>query len=137
MTKVLAHASLSGVHLTAERIETILADMVPLKAQLSPDEVLTLVGRYFEIGLDDLISPSRKREIAQARQVAMYLLRSELDLSFANIGALFGGRDHATVMHSVEKIEGLVQSDDGVQSAVESLRSRIVAPQPVLERVRV
>ncbi|HNS03579.1 MAG TPA: chromosomal replication initiator protein DnaA [Anaerolineae bacterium] len=137
LTKVLAHASLSGVHLTAERIEGILADMVPLKAQLSPDEVLTLVGRYFEINLDDLISPSRKREIVQARQVAMYLLRSELDLSFANIGALFGGRDHATVMHSVEKIEGLVQSDDGVQSAVDSLRARIVAPQPVLERVRV
>ncbi len=136
LTKVLAHANLSGVHLTAERIEAILADMVPLKAQMSPDEVLVLVARYFELSLDDLISPSRKREIVQARQVTMYLLRSELQLSFANIGALFGGRDHATVMHSVEKIERLVQSDDAVQSAVESLRSRIVSPQPVLERVR-
>lgn len=136
LTKVLAHANLSGVHLTVERIEAILADMAPLKAQMTPDEVLVLVARYFEVSLDDLISPSRKREIAQARQITMYLLRSELQLSFANIGALFGGRDHATVMHSVEKIEGLAQSDDAVQSAVESLRSRMVSPQPVLERAR-
>lgn len=137
LTKVLAHASLSGVRLTAERIEAILADMAPLKAQVTADEVVVLVARYFEVSLDDLISPSRKREITQARQIAMYLLRSQLDLSFANIGALFGGRDHATVMHSVEKIERLAQSDDAVQNAVESLRARIVAPQPVMEWVRV
>ncbi len=137
LTKVLAHASFSGIHLTVDRIEAILADMVPLRAQASPEEVMALVARYCEISLDELASPSRKRDIVQARQIAMYLLRSELNLSFANVGALFGGRDHATVMHSVEKIEGLLQSDDQVQSAVDSLRSQIVSPQPVLERVRV
>jgi chromosomal replication initiator protein len=137
LTKVLAHASLSGARLTTERIEAILADMAPLKAQVTADEVVVLVARYFEVSLDELVSPSRKREITQARQIAMYLLRSQLDLSFATIGALFGGRDHATVMHSVEKIERLAQSDDGVQNAVESLRARIVAPQPVMEWARV
>jgi chromosomal replication initiator protein len=137
LTKVIAHANLNGVHLTPERVEAILADMVPLKAQVTPQEVVALVARHFAIGLDELVSPSRKREIVQARQVAMYLLRNELDLSYANAGALFGGRDHATVMHSVVKIEGLLQSDDAVQSAVESLRAQIVSPQPVLERVRV
>jgi chromosomal replication initiator protein len=111
--------------------------MVPLKAQATAEEVVALVARHFEISLDELASPSRKREIVQARQVAMYLLRNELELSYANAGALFGGRDHATVMHSVEKIEGLLQSDDTMQSAVESLRAQIVSPQPVLERVRV
>ncbi len=110
--------------------------MMPLKPQVTTEEVVALVARYFDIGLDDLASPSRKREIVQARQVAMYLLRHELDLSYGSIGALFGGRDHATVMHSVEKIEGLLESDDVVQNALESLRSRIVSPQPVLERVR-
>ena len=137
LTKVLAHAHLSGVHLTSDRVESILSDMVPLKAQATPQEVIALVARYFEIGLDDLSSPSRKRENVQARQFAMYLLRHELGMSYANIGALFGGRDHATVMHSVEKIDGLLQSDDAAQAAVESLRSMIVSPQPVLERVRV
>lgn len=136
LTKVVAHANLNGVHLTPERIESILADMVPLKAQMTPQEVVGVVARHFAVGLDELASPSRKREIVQARQVAMYLLRNELDLSYANTGALFGGRDHATVMHSVDKIEGLLQSDDTMQSTVESLRAQIVSPQPVLERVR-
>jgi chromosomal replication initiator protein len=137
LTKVVAHASLNGVYLTPDRVDAILADMVPLKAQATAEEVVALVARHFEISLDELASPSRKREIVQARQVAMYLLRNELELSYANAGALFGGRDHATVMHSVEKIEGLLQSDDTMQSAVESLRAQIVSPQPVLERVRV
>ncbi|HSN74820.1 MAG TPA: chromosomal replication initiator protein DnaA, partial [Anaerolineae bacterium] len=122
LTKVVAHASLNGVYLTPDRVDAILADMVPLKAQATAEEVVALVARHFEISLDDLASPSRKREIVQARQVAMYLLRNELELSYANAGALFGGRDHATVMHSVEKIEGLLQSDDTMQNAVESLR---------------
>jgi chromosomal replication initiator protein len=137
LTKVVAHASLNGVYLTPDRVDAILADMVPLKAQATADEVVALVARHFGIGLDDLVSSSRKREIVQARQVAMYLLRNELELSYANAGALFGGRDHATVMHSVEKIEGLLQSDDAMQSAVQNLRALIVSPQPVLERVRV
>ena len=136
LTKVVAHANLNGVYLTPDRVDAILADMVPLKAQATAEEVVTLVARHFAIGLDELASPSRKREIVQARQVAMYLLRNELELSYANAGALFGGRDHATVMHSVEKIEGLLQSDESMQNAVESLRAQITAPQPVLERVR-
>ncbi|MFZ2358599.1 MAG: chromosomal replication initiator protein DnaA [Anaerolineae bacterium] len=137
LTKVVAHANLNGVHLTPDRVDAILADMVPLKAQATAEEVVALVARHFAIGLDELASPSRKREIVQARQVAMYLLRNELELSYANAGALFGGRDHATVMHSVEKIEGLLQSDESMQNAVENLRAQITAPQPVLERVRV
>jgi len=137
LTKVMAHANFNGDHLTPDRIEAILADMVPLKAQATPEEVIGLVARHFDISLDDLASPSRRREIVQARQVAMYLLRNELALSYANVGAMFGGRDHATVMHSVEKIQGLLQSDDVIENAVENLRSKIAAPQPVLERVRV
>lgn len=137
LTKVMAHAHFNGDYLTPDRVEAILADMVPLKAQATPEEVVALVARHFEISLDDLTSPSRKRDIVQARQVAMFLLRNELDLSYASVGALFGGRDHATVMHSVEKVSGLLQSDDTVQHAVENLRSQMAAPQPVLERVRV
>ncbi len=136
LTKVMAHANFNGVHLTPDRVESILADMMPLKAQVTPEQLVALVARHFDLSLDELASPSRKRDIVQARQVAMFLLRHELELSYAAVGAMFGGRDHATVMHSVEKVETLLQSDDAVQSAVETLRSQIAAPQPVLERVR-
>lgn len=136
LTKVMAHANLTGIHLTPDRIATILADMVPVRAQVSPQEIVALVARYFEISAEQLASPSRKREIVQARQLAMYLVRNELDVSYANIGDLFGGRDHATVMHSVEKVEGLLEKDDDVQSTVADLRAQLSSPQPVLERVR-
>ncbi len=131
LTKVVAHASLNGVYLTPDRVDAILADMVPLKAQATAEEVVALVARHFAIGLDELASPSRKREIVQARQVAMYLLRNELELSYANAGALFGGRDHATVMHSVEKIEGLLQSDDvHAERGAKACGPRLLLPSP-------
>ncbi|MER2600547.1 MAG: chromosomal replication initiator protein DnaA [Caldilineales bacterium] len=136
LTKVMAHANLTGMRLTADRIAVILADMAPLKAQVSPQEVVALVARYFEISTEELASPSRKRDIVQARQVAMYLVRNELDISFANIGDMFGGRDHATVMHSVEKVEKLLNDDELTHSAVETLRAQISAPQSVPVRVR-
>ena len=137
LTRVVAHASLSGVRLTPERIETILADMALPKAQITPEHLLTLVARQFAVSLDDLTGPTRKREIVQARQVAMFLLRTDLELSLSTVGAFFGGRDHATVMHSVDKVTASLESNDGVRSAVEGLRSQMVGPQPVLERVRV
>lgn len=136
LTKVIAYASLNGVHLAADRVEVVLADMVPPRTQLAPEEVVALVARHFQISREELASPSRKRDIVLARQVAMYLLRHELDLSYANVGMLFGGRDHATVMHSVDKVASLLNRDDAVQSAVDSLRAQVVSPQPVLERVR-
>ena len=67
LTKVVAHANLNGVYLTPDRVDAILADMVPLKAQATAEEVVALVARHFAIGLDELASPSRKREIVQAR----------------------------------------------------------------------
>jgi chromosomal replication initiator protein len=136
LNKVVAHASLIGTRLTPDKIDAYLADMVPPRAQVEPEIVLALVARNCGISLDQLTGPVRKRELVQARQIAMYLLRQLLDLPYAGIGALFGGRDHATVMHSVEKIDAQLPTDDALQRQIDGLKAQLTSPQLVYERIR-
>ena len=137
LTKVLAHASLTHIELTPDAVDAILVDMVPPRALVEPEMLIAMVAREFNIPLDQITSPSRRREIVQARQIAMYLLRNELDVAFAQIGQLFGGRDHATAMHSVTRAESLLQTDDDIQRKVERLKTQMGVPQLVYERVLV
>jgi chromosomal replication initiator protein len=136
LTKVVAHASLIGVRLTPDKVDAFLADMVPPRAQVEPGVVLALVARECGLSLDQLTGPARKRELVQARQIAMYILRNLLDMSYAGIGALFGGRDHATVIHSVEKIDTQMLTDDALQRQIETLKGQLTSPQLVYERIR-
>lgn len=133
LIKVAAHADLNGVHLTPERIETLLSDMMPLKAEMAPEKAVDLVASYFDLSQTDLVSRSRKREIAQARQVAMYLLRAVLNMSYVEIGTLFGGRDYATVMYNVDRVASLMLTDDVVQRQIETLTIQLTAQVPAIE----
>lgn len=75
------------------------------RKKVKPGHILRAVTSHFHVSPNTLRSGSRKREYVQARHVAMYLLKSELDLPYTEIGASFGGRDHTSVMHAVQKIE--------------------------------
>lgn len=136
LNKVVAHASLVGIRLTPDKVDAFLADMIPPRAQVEPEIVLALVARECGISVDQLTGPARKRELVQARQIAMYLLRQLLELPYAGIGTLFGGRDHATVMHGVEKIEAQVLVDDALQRQIDSLKAQLTSPQLVYERIK-
>lgn len=131
LTKVVAHASLSDTAMTAEVANAILADMMPPRAQVEPAVVLALVARAFGVGVADLTGTSRKRETVQARQVAMYLLREVLDMSFAHVGEHLGGKDHATAIYGVRKITDLLQEDEELQRQVGSLQERLLMPEPI------
>lgn len=135
LTKVLAHTSLTRIDLTPEAVDPILIDMVPPRALVEPGTLIAMVAREFAMPLEQLTGPSRRREFVQARQVAMYLLRHELDVPFAQIGQLFGGRDHATAMHSVTRAETLLMTDDDIQRKVARLKTQMGVPQLVYERV--
>ena len=77
---------------------------------------------YFNVTEADLLSQRRNREIATARQVAMYLTREQTRLSTTRIGDLYGGRDHTTVMHACDKIAELAETDDAIRSAIQALK---------------
>ncbi|MCS6843098.1 MAG: chromosomal replication initiator protein DnaA [Caldilineales bacterium] len=136
LTRVIAYAGLAEAPLTPAGVDAILADMVPPKAQVSPEELLTLVARHFEVSVDDLVGSRRLKNVVLARQVAMYLLREDLNLPYTRIGEMFGGRDHATAMHSVRKVEELLDTDEVLRHAVDTLREQMAQPASVAVRRR-
>ena len=75
--------------------------------------------------MDDLLKQSRRKEYVKPRQIAMYLARKELNSSFPTIGDFFGGRDHTTVMHGVDKIEKVVIDDELIKQEVDIILDKL------------
>ncbi len=123
LTRVTAYAALTHETITLEMAQEVLRDLVPtLDAKpLTCDEIINRVASYSGHTRDDMVGPSRRQPLARFRQIAMYLCREYTDLSLPKIGKEFGGRDHTTVMHAVDKIKGMMQSDADVYKDVTSL----------------
>lgn len=88
------------------------------KKELSIEMIQEIVCEYYKIKIDDIKGKTRKADIAQARQVAMYLCRKKLNEGFKQIGKNFGGRDHSTVMHACEKITDDYENNKTVQNQI-------------------
>jgi len=85
------------------------------------------VAVFFDLTVEDLLGVSRKRELVEPRQIAMFLLREELRSSFPAIGQELGGRDHTTAMHACSKISDLVARDEKLKQDVSLIRQRLYA----------
>ncbi len=125
LNRVLAFADLSGAPVSTDMVETMLVDMFPKRTELAPDQIISAVARAFGVERDRLLGRGRTREIALPRQVAMYLLREEANLSLPQIGAALGGRDHTTVMYGCEKIADLLERDDRLRRQVIEIREQL------------
>ena len=97
------------------------------KKGVQSQHVIEAISQYFNISTKELIEKGRKKEIAYARHIAMYLMRSELNVSYPSIGSQFGGRDHTTALHAYEKINKEIELDEKVREDVAILRERIYA----------
>ncbi len=115
-------------HVTLKIAQTAVSSLVDVKAAtgtLSAEKVIDAVADYYGIPPYQLTGKIRTSQIALARHIAMYLIRSRLDAPFAKIGSLFGGRDHATVMNGVNKVENSLKTDKGLQKAVSDINKRL------------
>lgn len=92
---------------------------------LTAKSIIEKTARYFSISVEEITSPKRDKDIVVPRQIAMYLLRSELHLSFPKITRELGRKDHTTAMHSVEKIEHELNYDPNLKQAVADLKERL------------
>lgn len=90
-----------------------------------PKEILNTVASYFNLKVSQLRGPRRIKTIVVPRQIAMYLLRTELEIPLVKVGEIFGGRDHTTVMHSVEKIKKEVLISEALRLDLEALKKRL------------
>lgn len=131
LTRVVAFADLSGVSLSPQMVETALADLLPRRNEVEPGEVVQTVADAFGIPIDRLLSRERTQEIALPRQIAMYLLREESNISLPQIGEALGGRDHTTVMYGCDKISDLLERDDRLRRRVVEIREHIYKQLPM------
>ena len=124
LIRAVAYVSISGLSMSVENIEPILNP--PTKSrEVTPNAVLQVVCDEYHVSTDDLLGNSRKREISQARQIAMFLMRSHTDLSLPKIGDAFGGKDHTTVLYSCEKVTQLQQKDPQIARQLQQLSDRL------------
>ncbi|MBW4683451.1 MAG: chromosomal replication initiator protein DnaA [Microcoleus vaginatus WJT46-NPBG5] len=124
LIRAVAYISISGLPMTVENITPILNPQTE-KVEASPAAVIMAIAEAFDVSIEDLKSNSRRREISQARQIGMYLMRQHTDLSLPKIGEEFGGKDHTTVMYSCEKVAQLKESDPSLAQTLRQLSDRI------------
>ena len=127
LTRVVAYSSLTGRPISTELADEVLKDLFPqgMTPSITIEQIQSAVCEAFHISLADLRGDKRARAIAYPRHIAMYLSRELTDTSLPKIGAKFGGRDHTTVLHAVNKIGGLLKEDREVFNVVQQLTTRI------------
>ncbi len=92
---------------------------------VSPKNIIERTAKHFHVSIDELLGPKRDKDIVVPRQVAMYMLRSELHLSFPKIARELGRKDHTTAIHSIEKIERELLTDQHIKDAVSQIKERL------------
>jgi chromosomal replication initiator protein len=123
LTRVTAYAALTHQAIDLDMAADVLQDLGPAQnsTPVGPGEILSATAAAFAVNVSDLEGPSRRQPLARARQVAMYICRELTDLSLPKIGQLFGGRDHTTVLHGVNTVKRLMQSDPDLFQRVTAL----------------
>lgn len=125
LTRVTAVASLSSQPVTRALAEQTLQDFFTTDVEIKPTDIIGQVAKYFHVSFDDIVGSRRTKNIALARQVAMYLSREMTSMSLVDIGRVFGGKDHTTVLHAYTKISDEMQEKQEIYNYVMELTVRL------------
>jgi len=128
LNQLLAYAEMRGVSPDASTAEGLIGNVRHSRPQhLTPKQIIDKTARHFQIDSKEICGSKRDKHIVVPRQVAMYLLRSELHLSFPRIANELGRKDHTTAIHSVEKIEKSIKLDFMIREQVAEIREKLYA----------
>jgi chromosomal replication initiator protein len=134
LIRVVAFASLNASEITAPLVDHVLKDILDPrkkgKSNISMDLIKKATAEYYSVKIDDMSAKIRTKEIAIARQVAMYLSREHTGSSLPKIGEEFGGRDHTTVLHACDKIRTARKNNPGIEEAVKSITAKLKSYAP-------
>jgi len=129
LNRVIASCELNRTEPTLANVKKILGDIIHSgkKKGVNFKQILEAVAEYYDIAARDLVNRCRRRDIVKPRQIAMYLMRAELQASYPGIGEQLGGRDHTTAMHAFEKISKEIERDESLEEELNRIKSRIYA----------
>lgn len=127
LNQLLAYCEMRGLEPTLSIASSLLNVSKTRPKHLSAKQIIERCARHFQIPVEDIVGPKRDKDIVVPRQVAMYMLRNELKLSFPKIAKELGRKDHTTAIHSVEKINKEARVDAGLRMAITEIREHLYA----------
>ena len=124
LNKVVVIASFTKMPITREITEKAINEIsLERENSITPDVILDVIAKYFNVQKKDLLSTKKSQEIVFPRQIAMYLCRTELNLPYKKIGDIFGKKDHTTIMHAETKIKNSITMEKNTKLIVESVEN--------------
>ena len=126
LISLLAQATLNRKAITLDMATQMIDKLVSkVDREVSINDIQKVVCSFFNLSSESLMSKTRKREIVQARQIAMYLSKSHTKASLASIGAQIGGKDHATVLHACKTVKDLIETDKHFRQYIVEIERRL------------
>ncbi|HEX9650893.1 MAG TPA: chromosomal replication initiator protein DnaA [Cyclobacteriaceae bacterium] len=126
LISLIAHASLTRAEVDLELAKQTLKNIIhDIESEVGIDYIQKTVSEYYKIDLNDLKAKTRKKEIVIARQIAMYFSKEYTNHSLKSIGYHFGGRDHSTVIHAVQSVNDMIDTNNNFKSSIEDLKKRL------------
>ena len=129
LNRIVAYASMGAMPISIELAQAVLSNVLynPKKRQVTPERIAMAVADYYGVQMEALRGQKRDKAIVMPRQVAMFLMRAETDVSLLRIGAELGGRDHSTVLHACDKITRESAINDELRREIAAVRELIYA----------
>ncbi|MBI4272587.1 chromosomal replication initiator protein DnaA [Candidatus Uhrbacteria bacterium] len=127
LNRIVAYTQLNKAEIGFDKIKALLASITSnyAKKSITPKQLIQIVADFYNISIEDIMSESRKRELAVPRQITMFLMREETKCSFPAIGQVLGGRDHTTAIHAYNKIHRSCDEDVKIKQDIDLIRQRI------------
>ncbi len=127
LNRIVAYANMQGMPINVDLTQAVLSNVLynPKRRMVTPERIAQAVSEYYGVEMEALRGQKRDRAIVMPRQIAMYLMRAETDVSLLRIGAELGGRDHSTVLHACDKIDREAQENEELRRELAAVRELI------------
>jgi chromosomal replication initiator protein len=127
LNQLIAFCEMRGVEPDLQIVTSMFEGASGRPKHISSRSIIERTAKHFHISIEDILGPKRDKDIVVPRQIAMYMLRSELHLSFPKIAHELGRKDHTTAIHSIEKIQREISYDSPIRQYVNDLKEKLYA----------
>jgi chromosomal replication initiator protein len=127
LNQLLAFCEMRALEPSLQIVEGLMSGNKNRPRHLSAKQIIERTAKHFQVSLDDILGSKRDKDIVVPRQVAMYMLRSELHMSFPKIAHELGRKDHTTAIHSITKITREAALDNSIRGAINDIKEQLYA----------